>query len=68
MYRAKYAFTGQEGEMSLSKDDVVELVEKDDNGWWLVKKDGIEAWAPSNYLELVPPKPKAAPVPPPPSP
>ena len=51
--------------MSLKKDDIVELVEKDNNGWWLVKKDGVEAWAPNNYLELVPPKPKAAAPPPP---
>jgi len=68
MYRAKYAFEGQPGEVSLVKDDLVELVEKDENGWWLVKKDGAEGWAPSNYLELVPPKPRAAPVPPPPPP
>ncbi|KAI0756363.1 P-loop containing nucleoside triphosphate hydrolase protein [Daedaleopsis nitida] len=58
LYKAKYAFEGQEGEMSLKKDDIVELVEKDNNGWWLVKKDGVEAWAPNNYLDLVPPKPK----------
>ncbi|PBK76854.1 hypothetical protein ARMSODRAFT_1012068 [Armillaria solidipes] len=64
LYRAKFAFDGQEGEMSLKKDDLVELVEKDDNGWWLVKKDGVEGWAPYNYLELEPPK--AAPAPPPP--
>ncbi|KAN0134867.1 P-loop containing nucleoside triphosphate hydrolase protein [Lactarius tabidus] len=68
MYRAKYAFEGQAGEVSLVKDDLVELVEKDENGWWLVKKDGAEGWAPSNYMELVPPKPKAAPAPPPPPP
>ncbi|KAK0208714.1 microfilament motor [Desarmillaria ectypa] len=64
MYRAKFVFEGQEGEMSLKKDDLVELVEKDDNGWWLVKKDGVEGWAPYNYLELE--LPKAAPAPPPP--
>ena len=68
LYKAKYAFEGQEGEMSLKKDNIVELVEKDNNGWWLVKKDGVEAWAPNNYLELVPPKPKAAAPPPPPPP
>jgi myosin-1 len=49
--------------MTLKKDDIVELVEKDDNGWWLVKKDGAEGWAPNNYLELVPPH--SAPPPPP---
>lgn len=54
--------------MSLTKDDVVEVVEKTDNGWWLVKKNGVEGWAPNNYLVLVPPKPKAAPAPPPPPP
>ncbi|TBU29834.1 P-loop containing nucleoside triphosphate hydrolase protein [Dichomitus squalens] len=68
LYKAKYAFEGQEGEMTLKKDDIVELVEKDDNGWWLVKKDGAEGWAPHNYLELVPPKPKAVAPPPPPPP
>ncbi|EIN13905.1 myosin class I heavy chain [Punctularia strigosozonata HHB-11173 SS5] len=67
-YKAKFAFEGQEGEMSLKKDDVVELVEKDDNGWWLVRKNGVEGWAPYNYLELVPPEAKAAPPPPPPPP
>ena len=54
--------------MSLTKDDIVELVEKTDNGWWLVKKNGAEGWAPNNYLIFVPPKPKAAPAPPPPPP
>jgi len=54
--------------MTLTKDDVVELVEKTDNGWWLVKKNGVEGWAPNNYLVLVPPKPKATPTPPPPPP
>ncbi|KAI9570317.1 P-loop containing nucleoside triphosphate hydrolase protein [Boletus coccyginus] len=66
LYRAKFAFQGQEGEMTLQKDDVVELVEKDDNGWWLVKKNGEEGWAPNNYLELVPKKPRAPPTAPPP--
>ncbi|EKM61602.1 uncharacterized protein PHACADRAFT_248292 [Phanerochaete carnosa HHB-10118-sp] len=68
LYKAKFAFDGQEGEMALKKDDIVELVEKDDNGWWLVKKDGKEGWAPNNYLELMPPKSKAAVAPPPPPP
>lgn len=68
LYKATFAFSGQEGEMSLKKDDILELVEKGDNGWWLVKKDGQEGWAPYNYLELVPSKPKPVPPPPPPPP
>jgi myosin-1 len=65
LYKAKFAFEGQEGEMSLKKDDIVELVEKDDNGWWLVRQNGQEGWTPHNYLELVPPKPKVSAAPPP---
>jgi myosin-1 len=67
LYRAKFPFDGQEGEMSLKKDDVVEVIKKDEdgNGWWLVKKDGSEGWTPSNYLE---PAPKEAPAPAPPPP
>ncbi|KAJ7597439.1 P-loop containing nucleoside triphosphate hydrolase protein [Mycena floridula] len=66
IYKAKYTFEAQEGEMALQKDDLLELVEQGDDGWWLVKKDGVEGWAPHNYLELVPPK--AAPAAPPPPP
>ncbi|KAK7063972.1 microfilament motor [Favolaschia claudopus] len=64
MYRAKFDFAGQEGEMTLTKDDQVELVEKDDNGWWLVRKDGVQGWAPNNYLEEVVVAAPAAPPPP----
>ncbi|KAJ3855257.1 P-loop containing nucleoside triphosphate hydrolase protein [Lentinula lateritia] len=54
LYKAKYAFNGEEGEMSLKKDDIVEVISKEgDNGWWLVKKD------------VPPTAPLAAPKPPP---
>lgn len=65
-YKALFAFEGQPGEINLTKGDIVELKEKDDNGWWLVSKNGTEGWAPSNYLELLPPPKAAAPPPPPP--
>ncbi|KAF8640535.1 hypothetical protein AX17_000197 [Amanita inopinata Kibby_2008] len=68
LYKAKYAFDGQEGEVSLKKDDVLELIKKEDNGWWLMKKDGVEGWAPENYLELMPPRAEPAAPPPPPRP
>ncbi|KAJ6483910.1 P-loop containing nucleoside triphosphate hydrolase protein [Mycena vulgaris] len=64
LYRAKFDFAGEEGEMSLAKDDLVELLEQDDNGWWLVKKGGVQGWAPNNYLELAPAPAAAAPPPP----
>jgi myosin-1 len=49
--------------MNLTKGDEVEIKEKDDNGWWMVVKDGQEGWAPSNYLKLI--EQPAAPPPPP---
>ncbi|CAE6338846.1 unnamed protein product [Rhizoctonia solani] len=61
-----YDFAGQPGEMSLAKGEILELVEKDKDGWTLVKKNGTEGWAPSDYLQIVPPKPKPAPTAPPP--
>ncbi|WOO80631.1 Myosin-1 [Vanrija pseudolonga] len=64
LYKALYAFQGQDGEMSLVKGDEVEVKEKDDNGWWMVVKNGQEGWAPSNYLKLI--EQPAAPPPPPP--
>ncbi|KAG8733405.1 class II myosin [Ceratobasidium sp. 423] len=63
-----YDFAGQPGEMSLAKGEILELVEKDKDGWTLVKKNGTEGWAPSDYLQIVPPKPKPAPAAPPPPP
>ncbi|KAG8693253.1 class II myosin, partial [Ceratobasidium sp. 395] len=68
MVKVLYDFTGQPGEMSLNKGEILELVEKDKDGWTLIKKNGTDGWAPSNYLEIVPPKPKPAPVAPPPPP
>ncbi|KAM6498673.1 microfilament motor [Amanita muscaria] len=68
LYKAKYAFEGQEGELSLKKDDILELVKNEDNGWLLMKKGGVEGWAPENYLELLPPSAEPAAPPPPPRP
>ncbi|KAI7847679.1 P-loop containing nucleoside triphosphate hydrolase protein [Circinella umbellata] len=66
-FKAIYPFQSQEdGEIAFEKDDLLEIVEKDENGWWLARKDGKEGWVPSNYLEeYVAPKPTPAPPPPP---
>ncbi|GAA5831836.1 hypothetical protein JCM3766R1_000120 [Sporobolomyces carnicolor] len=67
-YKALFTFeTDQPGEIALTKDELVEVVSQDDGGWWLIKKGAQEGWAPSNYLQLVPPKPKPAPAPPAPA-
>ncbi|ORX94706.1 myosin 1 [Basidiobolus meristosporus CBS 931.73] len=63
-YKAIYDFnTGGDGEMGLRKDEIMEILEKDENGWWLAKKDdGREGWVPSNYLvEVEEVKPVAPP-------
>ncbi|GAA6000111.1 class I myosin [Rhodotorula paludigena] len=67
-WKALFAFeTDQPGELPLAKDELVEVVTKDDGGWWLIKKGTQEGWAPSNYLQVVPPKPKPAAPPPAPA-
>jgi myosin-1 len=67
-YKAIYPFKSQEaGEIAFEKGDLLEIIEKDENGWWLARKDGIEGWVPSNYLEeYVPPVVRSTPPPPPP--
>ncbi|KAG0072126.1 class II myosin [Linnemannia elongata] len=63
MYKAIYNFVSEDdGEVSFVKDDLMEIVQKDENGWWLAKKDGKEGWVPSNYL-VEAPAPKSTPPP-----
>lgn len=67
-YKALYPFSsGESGEISFVKDDIIEVLKnEDENGWWLARKDGIEGWVPSNYLEeYVAPKPTSPPPAPP---
>lgn len=67
IYKAIYPFESQEGgEVSFQKDDTMEIVEKDENGWWLARINGKDGWVPSNYLEeCVAPKPPPLPPAPP---
>ncbi|PMD38266.1 putative myosin type I heavy chain [Hyaloscypha variabilis F] len=74
-YRVLYDFVGQsENEVTLKKDELITVEQKEDNGWWLAKtSSGKKGWAPSAYLkEEAPPPPPAAPAfrptPPPPPP
>lgn len=66
-YRALYDFLGQSaGELSLKKDEVILVTQKEGNGWWLASRlnKSASGWAPSAYLEEVVNQP--APPPPPP--
>ncbi|KAL2203911.1 myosin [Sarocladium strictum] len=64
-----YDFAGQkENELSITAGEVVEIVQKESNGWWLAKKSGKQAWVPAAYVEeqasAPPPPAKAKPAPP----
>ncbi|MCJ1366602.1 class II myosin [Acarospora aff. strigata] len=66
-YHALYDFVGQNpNELTIRRNDVVEVMQKEGNGWWLAKKlDGSsQGWAPSAYLEEESPKPTPPPAPP----
>ncbi|KAI2087588.1 class II myosin [Ophidiomyces ophidiicola] len=66
--KALYDFdSGRSNELSLRKGEVVQVVTKETNGWWLCMntETSAQGWAPEAYLEIVVIK---APSPPPPPP
>ncbi|MCJ1255420.1 class II myosin [Lignoscripta atroalba] len=66
-YRVLYDFEGQSQiELSIHKDEILDVTQKEGNGWWFAQKlDGsAKGWAPSAYLK----EEAAAPPPPPPPP
>ncbi|KAL8761609.1 MAG: hypothetical protein Q9184_002284 [Pyrenodesmia sp. 2 TL-2023] len=70
-HKALYDFAGQsEIELTMIKDEIVEILKKEPNGWWLAKKlDGsTQGWAPSAYLTPHTEVPNPTPPPPPSAP
>ncbi|EJT80832.1 myosin-1 [Gaeumannomyces tritici R3-111a-1] len=68
MAKVLYDFAGQkENEMSIEKGELIEVVQKENNGWWLAKKGDQQAWVPAAYVEeqKQAPPPVAARAPPP---
>ncbi|KAL7620512.1 class II myosin [Parahypoxylon ruwenzoriense] len=67
-----YDFAGQrENELSVKAGDIIEIVQKESNGWWLAKNSMGQAWVPAAYVEeqaAPPPAPALAPRAPPPPP
>jgi myosin-1 len=62
-FRADYDFiTEDAGELPFKTGDTLEILQKDDNGWWLAKKDGQQGWVPSNYLKEIKVAPKTNPA------
>ncbi|KAI0023838.1 P-loop containing nucleoside triphosphate hydrolase protein [Xylariomycetidae sp. FL0641] len=59
-----YDFAGtKENELTIKAGDIIEIVQKENNGWWLAKNPQGQAWVPAAYVEE-----QAAPPPPPPAP
>ncbi|KTW31801.1 uncharacterized protein T551_01062 [Pneumocystis jirovecii RU7] len=58
-YIALYDFEGQNSnEMSFRKNEILDIIHKESNGWWLARKNGIEGWVPENYLKEEKPRPQ----------
>ncbi|KAL2754955.1 hypothetical protein ACRALDRAFT_2042781 [Sodiomyces alcalophilus JCM 7366] len=69
--RAKvlYDFDGQrENELSVRAGEVIEIVQKENNGWWLGKNSSGQAWVPAAYVEEMAPEPTPVQRAPPPQP
>ncbi|KAK3907005.1 P-loop containing nucleoside triphosphate hydrolase protein [Staphylotrichum tortipilum] len=69
MAKVLYDFASQkENELSIRAGQVIEIVQKESNGWWLAKTSAGQAWVPAAYVEEQEQAPVAAPQPPPPPP
>ncbi|KAJ1745016.1 class II myosin [Coemansia sp. RSA 1591] len=57
-HKALFDFSdANSGMLSLEAGQLYEVLEKNDSGWWLGSRNGVEGWIPSNYLS---PEPEAA--------
>ena len=51
-YRAMHTYISQEdGEVSFMEGDEVEVIQRSENGWWLVRTSEELGWGPSNFLQ-----------------
>ncbi|CAB46766.1 myosin type I [Schizosaccharomyces pombe] len=51
LYLALYDFAGRSpNEMTIKKDEIIEIVQKEPSGWWLALKNGAEGWVPATYV------------------
>ncbi|KJZ77553.1 Myosin-1 [Hirsutella minnesotensis 3608] len=64
MAKVLYDFAGQrENELSIRAGEMLEIVQKENNGWWLAKNAQKQAWVPAAYVEEQAPPPPRAPAP-----
>ncbi|XP_066473339.1 SH3 and PX domain-containing protein 2B isoform X2 [Tiliqua scincoides] len=65
-YMVIYPYTARDqDEMNLDKGAVVEVIQKNLEGWWKIRHQGQEGWAPASYLkkgssDMFSPKPGSA--------
>ncbi|KFV53907.1 SH3 and PX domain-containing protein 2B [Tyto alba] len=53
-YTVIYPYTARDqDEMNLDKGAVVEVIQKNLEGWWKIRYQGQEGWAPASYLKKV---------------
>ncbi|KAI1119099.1 P-loop containing nucleoside triphosphate hydrolase protein [Nemania sp. NC0429] len=69
MAKVLYDFAShRENELSIKAGDMIEVVQKESNGWWLAKSGSGQAWIPAAYVEEQAPAPvlipRAPPAPP----
>ena len=51
-YRAIYTYNSQDdGEVAFREGDEVEVIQRSENGWWLVRTSEELGWGPSNFLQ-----------------
>lgn len=51
IYTAIADFKNTQGDgINLKKSEVLKVLEKTETGWWLVRGDQGEGWAPSSYI------------------
>lgn len=51
-YRAMYSYdSAGDGEVAFREGDEVEVIQRSENGWWLVRTSEKVGWGPSNFLE-----------------
>ena len=51
-YRARAAYKKKNrGEVDLREGQIVDVAEKNPNGWWFVNVDDAQGWVPATYLE-----------------
>ncbi|TQV96930.1 myosin-1 [Cordyceps javanica] len=72
MAKVLYDFAGsRDNELTVTAGELIEIVQKENNGWWLGKNSAGQAWVPAAYVEeqaSAPPPPPVRAKPAPPAP